>query len=338
VVETPVDLQRGASSAAGHVPAADGIPRLLPPVAVSSRSICSATLAFAAVALVGFDEGGYFARSWLWIALAFGATAAIGLSVAGRPAIRPLACLSLSALAALALWMLASAVWGIPGTEAAREAARACVYVAALIAFVIVGDRTSIRASLVGLLCGIVALESHALGERLVSPPAPDPFQGTLLVGPLGYANALGILAAVGVLLALGLLWNETQNAVARGFLVVALAISAIALVLTASRGALLSLLVGLLVLVVLRLRDQGGARSKLQLRAAAVVAALAAGVWLAVSPPPLGDRPAYWRAALADTGRHPVLGRKLRRLLARQPAHRRERARCAQPVSRNPG
>jgi hypothetical protein len=31
--------------------------------------------------------------------------------------------------------------------------------------------------------------------------------------------------------------------------------------------------------------------------------------VWLAVSPPPLGDRPAYWRAALADTGRHPVLG-----------------------------
>jgi O-antigen ligase len=269
--------------------------------------VCSAALGFGAVAFVGFRDGGYFANTWLWLVLAFGAVVGIALIVHSRPAISRLGWLSLSGLTAFALWMLGSTLWGIPGTEAVREAGRACVYVAALGAFLVVVDRTSSKAFLGGLLGGILALESYALGQRLIAPPAPDSFEGTLLAGPLGYANALGILSAIGVLLALGFVWSS-EHPLAKALFAAAAVLSSLALALTSSRGAWLALSVGLVVLVVLRLRNRGHLDAR-WLQAVVLAAVLAGGALLATKSPHFGDRPSYWRVAIEDAGRHPALG-----------------------------
>jgi O-antigen ligase len=201
--------------------------------------------------------------------------------------------------------MLVSHLWGIPGTEAEREAARAGVYVAGLSAFLVVVERKTAKAFLVGVLTGIVGLECLALGQKAVGGGAPDPTQGSLLVGSIGYANALGILASVAVLLALALSWDERRSA-PRGLFVVSGLISAVALTLTSSRGALISLGVGLLVLVALRLRRETERRGWWL---APIAATVAAGVVLVVAQPSLGDRPAYWHVAASDVARRPVLG-----------------------------
>jgi O-antigen ligase len=82
--------------------------------------------------------------------------------------------------------------------------------------------------------------------------------------------------------------------------------ISAVALTLTSSRGALISLGVGLLVLVALRLRRETERRGWWL---APIAATVAAGVVLVVAQPSLGDRPAYWHVAASDVARRPVLG-----------------------------
>lgn len=290
--------------AAGRLPAAGARGLRLRAAGVSPGDACSAALGLAAVPLLAFNDGGYFSATWAWSALGFGAATGIVLLARGWPRLAPLCWLSLGALAALAVWMLASALWGAPGTEAVREASRAVMYVAGFAAFLIVVSRDSTKAFLGGVLGGIVAIEAYALTQRAVAPRPPDPFQGTLLVGPLGYANALGILAAVGVLLASGLLWTE-RRPLAKAFLCAAAVVSSVALTLTSSRGALGSLVLGLVVLFVLRRR----ARVRRSLPALLILAVVAVGASIAIRPHFFGDRPAYWRVALADAAQHPVLG-----------------------------
>jgi hypothetical protein len=183
------------------------------PGQLAAEMVWSAALGAGAVVALGLDDGGYFETTWIWAALAFVAVAALGLLARGLPALHRLAWLSLGSLIGLALWMLVSHLWGIPGTEAEREAARAGVYVAGLSAFLVVVERKTAKAFLVGVLTGIVGLECLALGQKAVGGGAPDPTQGSLLVGSIGYANALGILASVAVLLALALSWHERRSA-----------------------------------------------------------------------------------------------------------------------------
>ena len=65
--------------------------------------------------------------------------------------------------------------------------------------------RPTTRALLTGVLSGAVLLAiGRARGSPLL-PPALDPYQGSLLKEPVGYANALGILMALAVVLGLGL-------------------------------------------------------------------------------------------------------------------------------------
>ena len=267
----------------------------------SRRAACSAALGAASVTIVGFEEGGYFSTTWGWTALALSAAAAFGVLSRGLPGLRPTGWLSPVALAGLAIWTLASQLWGVPGTEAAHEAGRAGMYLAALGAFLIVVERTTVKALLIGVLSGIVALECHAIGQRAVERGDPDPTQGTLLTGPIGYANALGILAAMGTLLALGFAWEE-RRAPVRAVFVMAGLTSIVALALTSSRGAVLALGVGLVVLAAARLR--GGSQFL-----AIALAIVIVGALVAVARPSLGDRTAYWRVAASDVTRHPVLG-----------------------------
>lgn len=259
--------------------------------------------------LSGANDGAYYPRSWLWTGLGLAALAGLHLLLASPGRLSGPELVSLSALAALLAWMLLSAFWGIPGTEAVREAARAGVYLAALVAFLAVVRRETARDFLEGVLAGIVALVAYGLLDRVSSDRAPDPFQGSLLVEPVGYANALGILAAIGLLLALTLL-VAGRHPLGRAFHLGAACILGVGLALTSSRGAWMSTAFGITLLVFLHVRRRRLFTWGRALALASVVAFLL-GLWAAVSAPlpTLGDRASYWRVALEDAGRHPLLG-----------------------------
>ena len=266
--------------------------------AADPRSAACA-LGFGSIVALGFSDGGYYDGTWHRAGLALGAVAGIGLLLGRGATPGRLELLSLSALAGLAMLTLLSAGWGIAGTEAVREAERCALYVVGLAALLLVARPSTIRALLNGVLGGIVALAAFGLVDRVTSAPTLDPYQGSLLKEPVGYANALGLLMALGVVLALGLLVDT--DGIQRAALTAAAATCAVALVLTSSRGAWLSAVVGLGVLAAMRCR-----------RRALVAAIASAGVVLLLLAAPqvsLGDRPAYWNVALADASEHVVLG-----------------------------
>ena len=271
--------------------------------------VSAAVLGFSCVAILGFNDGGYFESSWRWAILAFAAVAALALVLRDDVAFGRLELVFLGALAALAAWTLLSSAWGIEGTEAAREAERALVYVAGSAALLAVLERTAVRALLTGVVIGTVAIATLGLGDRLVtSPKALDPLDGAPLLEPLGYANALGIVLAIGLVIALGLLLAERRRYVA-GLIVAAVIVLAFALILSASRGAWLALGCGLLALVLLQPRQKPH-RLRRRWLAIGAAACIAIAVLAILGPKPsLGVRSAYWRAAISDARAHLLAG-----------------------------
>ena len=79
--------------------------------------------------------------------------------------------LSLSALAGLMALTLLSALWGIAGTEAIREAERCALYVVGLAALLVVAQPATIRALLNGVLGGAVVLAAFGIVDRAASAP-----------------------------------------------------------------------------------------------------------------------------------------------------------------------
>jgi O-antigen ligase len=257
-------------------------------------------LGFGSIVLVGLGDGGYYASTWRWAGLALAATVGIQLLSRREVGLSRLALVSFVSLASLGAWMLLSSLWGIEGTEALREAERCALYAAALGAFLVVARPSTTRALLTGVLCGAVLLAIVGLASRFFSPQALDPYQGSLLKEPVGYANALGILMALGVVLGLGLLFDARRTSL-QVALAAATCTSAVALALTSSRGAWLATLVGLGVLVAFRF---GSTRVVLAIAAGAVVLVL-----LALPRVSLGDRPAYWGVAVTDASERTLLG-----------------------------
>ena len=268
-------------------------------VAADPRSAACA-LGFGAVVLLAFSDGGYYASTWGWAGLALGAVAGIQLLLRRASVPTTLGLVSLATLATLGGWMLLSASWGVDGTEATREAERCALYAVALAALLATVSSSTTRALLGGLLSGVVALAAFALGERVLAAPSLDPYQGSLLREPVGYANALGMLMALGVVLAIGL-FSETREPVLRGALAGVACISATALALTSSRGAWLAALVGVAVLVSCRFRS---GRTVAAIVVAAVVVAI-----VALPRVSFGDRPAYWSVAISDAKDHVLVG-----------------------------
>jgi len=269
----------------------------------------AAAVGFGVVVLPGFNDGGYYARLWAWTALGLAALAALHLLLGRGAAFGRLEWISIAALGTLVLWMLLSASWGVPGTEAMREAGRGLMYLVGLVAFLLAVRAGALRAFLEGILAGIVALIAFGLVDHFARARVPDPFQGSLLVEPVGYANALGVLAAIGVLLGVAMLCGE-QRLIAKGLLVVAAGVCGVGLVLTSSRGAWVSAAVGIAVLGLLRPRRKSTLHHG-RLFALGSIVAVTAGLWAAASAPlpALGDRPSYWRVALEDAVTHPLLG-----------------------------
>jgi O-antigen ligase len=273
---------------------------------VRHGGVAGALFAAAAVSLLAFAEGGYFRESWLPATVACSAVAGLAL-VLGRAA-RPTRAqiVVVGALAALTAWAALSARWSPDAAASVLEARRTLVYVAAVLAAAVVGGRL-----LAGTLAAVALVCAYAVGERLLHgpPDPPEPFAGTLLQEPLGYANSLGGLAAIGLAaVVVALLVGARSSRVLAG---AAATLFVVTLALTQNRGGVLAALVGSLVAVALLRR---------RLLLAPVVAGLA-GLALVVGltlpatsladdlAAHLGDRPWYWQVAWEETAESPLVG-----------------------------
>jgi hypothetical protein len=262
------------------------------------------------VTLLSFQDGGYFARSWPPAALAFAAAAA--LAAVAAPGFRPSRAevVAVVALGAFAGWQALSAIWSLEPVHSLREAERGLVYPAAMLAFLVVA-RGGGRWLLAGVLAGGAAVSAYSLGQRLVEGTTYDPTQSDLLNEPLGYANALGIVAGLALVTAVGLAVAFRSRRVLVA-LAAAAVVSATALELTSSRGSWLAAAIGAATaFLFLWTRSVRLRTAWLALQALLVAGVLASP--LAVNPTALehalSERPYYWWTAWNAVDDRPVAG-----------------------------
>ena len=150
-------------------------------------------------------------------------------------------------MVALAVWIALSAVWSISSSASVRETERMLVYVGLALALAFVLRRGDAPGVVGGALVGIALVSGLALATRLFPDRLDtydDPIVSYRLAEPLGYWNALGLLAAMGLLVAIGIVAHSRsfRSAAASGALLPVLATT---LYFTFSRGGWAALVFG---------------------------------------------------------------------------------------------
>jgi O-antigen ligase len=258
-------------------------------------------VAGAAVGLLALADGGFYPSAWGWAALGLVWAGAAALLVRRRVELSRLELAALGALAALWGWTAISAAWSVSACLTLEEAKRPLVYLAGLAALLLWAGRRSVPA----LVAGVAAAGAFVCAWNLVARRWPETLGESIygfpgdLGAPIGYENAVGIVAATTVLLAAGL-------ALRCGWLVRAPALAAVvlagaALSATGSRGAWAALAAGALVALALRVPRPG-------IALALAVALGAVGIG-AVAVARSDQRRAYWGATLESAADEPLLG-----------------------------
>src|SRR5215216_3749305 len=216
------------------------------------------TAAVAAVTFyVAYVDGGYSLadRSTIAIGVWWTILVGVGLGV-WRLERLPRAALVAGALLALFTgWTLASTAWAPSAEDAFAEVDRTALYLGSYVLVVLAADRTRLARWIDGLTVAIAAIGLLALASRLFPSSFPNqgvptfiPNASERLSFPLGYWNGLGIF----VVLAAPLLLHSALTG-GRGWRLAAMgAMPALgtAVYLTASRGAVVGLIGGILVFV----------------------------------------------------------------------------------------
>ncbi len=263
-------------------------------------------------ALAAFD-GGYYAPSWGWSALALVWGTALALLIRRNVELDRLKLLWLGAFVALAGWIWLSNLWSESATLSLLEGQRTLAYVAGA-AFVVVATP---RAAAESLLGAVAAAGSLVSAYALLQPDE-------LAFGePVGYSNALALFAAMAALLALGFALHASRLWIRIAAAAALVPLGAV-ITLTASRGAWLALAAGLVVFVALSERRRVTialavtAVAVLALAGIASLALLTRGSESAPHATSLradlftlvgNDRGHYWAAALESISDHPFLG-----------------------------
>jgi O-Antigen ligase len=203
----------------------------------------------ALVVALALDQGGFDPSAWVWSG-ALAAWAAATAAVTWRELrLSSASAQWVASACALLAWTAASWLWSDRRAQTVLEVRRTAVYAAAVLALVVLVRRGNSQRVLVLTHAAIAGVVAYALARYLIEPRAVDPFEGTLLSQPLGYANALAALAAIGLVLAVGLV-ASAEWPLARAVLAAPVPVLAAALPLTHSRGAAVALTAGLAVVV----------------------------------------------------------------------------------------
>jgi hypothetical protein len=205
----------------------------------------------AVVGLLGADQGGYFPGAWA-VATPILAVVVIAVLALARDLRIPRAGLVMAGgLAGLCAWTAASALWSHDTTATTQDARRVLLYVAGTAALVLLARRGRASAVALGVLAAVTAVDAFSLTSRFY-PRQFGMFDITVSFGrlyqPIGYWNGLGSFSVIGILLALG--FAARGRLAVRMFAAAALVVLAPTLYLTFSRGALVALAAGLVVLV----------------------------------------------------------------------------------------
>jgi O-antigen ligase/polysaccharide polymerase Wzy-like membrane protein len=217
------------------------------------------------VPALGLLQGGFHPDTWVWAGAlcAWAGCVALVLGSTGRLS-RDFWWIVLGA--ALLGWTLASALWSAEPAQSVLDARRTLVYASVALAFVVLARRGASGILLAATHAGVTALVVYALARYLFGSRPFLEFEGRLLAEPLGYANAVGILAAMAVLLALG----RPVSRVAAGATVPLLAL---ALDLSGSHASWLALAIGLAATTLLHPDRRSLVRTLAALAPAALVA-----------------------------------------------------------------
>jgi O-antigen ligase len=205
-----------------------------------------AALGAGLIGSLGAASGGYYPATWGWASIALLWVAAAALIVGAAFPRRPLDLAFLGGLLGLAAWIALSAAWSIAIPLTVLELERVIVYLACILAVLLVVSRRTVPAFLAGLLAGITGLCAYALVTRLFPDRLEDlrPQGGYQLSAPFGYWNSLGIVATIGCLLALGFA-ARGPSPLRRALAGSALLLLVPTIYFTFSRGAWLALIVG---------------------------------------------------------------------------------------------
>ncbi len=245
--------------------------RAVPPL----RDAAVAAVPLALIPALGAAQGGYLPDAWVWAGALLGWAAALALVLGPGGRLRDGWPWAAAALALLA-WTAASTLWSVHPSQSLLEARRTVVYAAAVLALLALARRTPTRVLALATHAAISVLLVYALARYLLEPRRYAEFEGYLLAEPLGYANAVGVLAAMGMLLGAGIAaqaGSRRLRALATG----SVPLLALALALAESRGSWLALAIGGGVLLLLE-----PAPGRLLRTAAAAAPATALLVWLA--------------------------------------------------------
>src|SRR6478672_4068425 len=164
------------------------------------------------VPALGLAQGGFSPDTWVWAGAlaAWGAAIAVVLGDGGGAIARawPWVCLTTGLLC----WTLASTLWSAHAAQSVLDGRRTACYAAVLLALVTLARRGSTRALVLATHVAVTAVVVYALARYLLGPHRQREFEDYLLSEPLGYANAIGILAVLGILLGLGVAARATSK------------------------------------------------------------------------------------------------------------------------------
>lgn len=149
------------------------------------------------------DHGGYFPTSWGWSALVLAWGAVMALLLGKEISLSRAELALLAAATAFLVWLGLSIVWSSARVESVDELERALVYLTGLAALVLLVRRRSVAQLLAGTTIAIGLVCAYALATRLFPDRVGqfDSIAGYRLSEPVGYWNALGVLAALAALL-----------------------------------------------------------------------------------------------------------------------------------------
>jgi O-antigen ligase len=228
-------------------------------VALAGRVAIAAQLALpgALVVYLSFNAGGFYPRTYAFVALALVLVLVLHATLAENSfgGFRWPAALAAVALSLYCLWTLVSALWSDAPGRALLEFDRALMYLLVLLSMGCI-ERTPerLRWAIRSVALGMAIVAVAGLLTRLlpdVMQTAPN-LANQRLSFPLTYWNALGILAALATILCLHLASSTDEPPPVRVAGAAAVPALATTLFFTFSRGAIAAGLVGLVVYLAL--------------------------------------------------------------------------------------